>query len=382
MKKILFVIGVVSLLIACQKEVSEIQSSYFVRFYGDSLDDFGSEADQTADGGYVFAGTTTSRRSSGDTDIMLITTDKFGIQNMKTTYYGGEGNETCKGLLVLDDGFVITGSYTSNGGVDSVLLVKFGTDGTLQWTSSWTSPGQGIDIEIFNGEIFIAGYLLSPDGFKRPMICSFDMQGNKVDLFAPTSNSGDFFTALGTRNNQIFGLGTSFKNVSNSDMYIKGSSTDIVSFSLAGNETSAHIINGKDGGYFIIGTTDPIGAGFSQIVVKKLNSNFGEDLTFNTNPLGFDADYSGVDMQEMEDGTIAVLGNKAFSKDTDIVLFFLNSDGTTRSTKTYGKTGTQSASSLKITSDGGLIILGSNQQEKTNSMITLIKTDKDGNIWE
>ncbi len=50
--------------------------------------------------------------------------------------------------------------------------------------------------------------------------------------------------------------------------------------------------------------------------------------------------------------------------------------------KIYGKTGNQSASSLKRTPDGGLVILGSNQQEKTNAMITLIKTDSEGNIWE
>jgi hypothetical protein len=379
MKKKLFVICLMTLLFACQKEISDIQSSYFIRFYGDAGDDFGSDVELTTEGGYVFAGTTT--RPAGDTDFMLITTNKFGSQSSETIYFGGSGNEKCTALLILDDGYVLTGSSVIEG-VENIVLVKFGKDGVQKWVTSWVSPGQGRDLVWKNNQIILTGYILSPEGEKRPMICSFDIQGNKIDLFAPTDNPGDYFTSLGTRNNQVFGFGTSYKNSSNTDLFLKGEATDIVSFSLSGNETSAKIINGKSGGFFIIGTTDPIGSGYSQIIVKKLNNDFTEDLSFNTNPIGSDADFIGVDIQEMEDGSIAVLGDKTFSKDTDIVLFILNPDGSTKSSQIYGKTGNQSASSLKLTPDGGLIILGSNQQEKTKSMITLIKTDKDGNIWE
>lgn len=383
MKKTLFIFCLIGLLASCNKEITDLQSGYFIRFYGDALDDFGVDVELRPAGGYVIAGTTTSGRAGRDTDIMLIMTDEFGYQSGKTFYFGGEGNETCSDLLVLDDGYVIAGSY-SNGGIDSVLLIKFGIDGNLLWNSSFKNSGKGLDVALINNQIAIAGYILSQDGnqLKKPMICTFDLQGNSIDLTTPTIFSGDYFTSLINRDNQVIGFGTSTQIASGSDMYIKGVSTEKFSFVLGGNETSSRIIKSAQGGFFMVGTTDPIGSGYNQIIVKKLNNDFSEDLTFNTNPIGSDADFSGVDILEMEDGSLAVLGNKTISKDTDIALFFLNPDGTSKSSKIYGKTGNQSASSFKITNDGGLIIAGSNQQEKTNSMITLIKTDKEGNIWE
>jgi hypothetical protein len=116
--------------------------------------------------------------------------------------------------------------------------------------------------------------------------------------------------------------------------------------------------------------------------IIKTGLEFSVDATFPASPIGVDGAFAGVDIQEMEDGRVAVLGDRTISKDTDIILYFLNPDGSRNSSKTFGKTGNQTAISLKRTPDGGLIILGNNQQEKTSSMITLIKTDSEGNIWE
>jgi hypothetical protein len=384
MKKILFFISLMITLIACKKEVSDLQTGYFTRFYGDALDDLGSDIELTPDGGYVIAGTTQRALPRVDTDIMLITTDKYGFQNSETIYFGDSVNEKCTGLLVLDDGYVLTGSFNS-GGVDSLLLIKLSTDGSLDWTIasdpdfSWDRTGQGNDLALINNEIVISGYNLYGEQ-KKPMFCTFNLEGKKLDLYSPPYNPGDYFTSVQERNGKVFGFGTRFEDdITKNDLFLNGESTDIYKFPLSGNETSARIISCKGGGYFIVGTTDPSGSGFNQIIVKKINDDFSEDSFFNTNPIGTDADYRGVDIQEMADGSVAVLGDKTFSKDTDIVLFILNPDGTMRSSKIYGKTGNQSASSMKVTPDGGLIILGSNQQEKINSMITLIKTDKEGN---
>jgi len=376
------------MLVACQKEVSNLQSEYFVRFYGDALDDIAGDIGLTPEGGYVFAGTTTRSSPRTDKDIILITTDKFGFQNSETVYFGGLGNETCKGLLVLDDGYVLTGSVNT-GGVDSLILVKFGTDGILKWSLvmdtdlSWDRTGQGNDIALINNQIVIAGYTLS-GGPQKPMFCTFTLEGRKFDWDSPPSNPGGYYTSIFERDKQIFGFGTSLQNASNSDMFIigKGNISDRYPFALSGNETSSKIIPAEGSGFFFVGTADPLGSGFSQIVIKKLKNDFSEDLSFNTNPLGSDADFRGVDIKEMEDGSLVILGDKSRSNDTDIVLHFLNPDGTTKSSKVFGRTGNQTAYAMELTPDGGIIVLGSNRQEKTNSMITLIKTDKEGNIWE
>jgi hypothetical protein len=381
MKKILFVIFLFSLLVACKKEVSEMQSEYFVRFYGDALDDIASDVELTPSGGYAFAATTTRPLPRVDTDVMLVITDKFGFQVGNTIYFGGLGNETCNGLLVVNDGYVLTGSSNS-GEADSVFLVKFNAEGIFDWRSSWVSTGQGKDIALIDNKIVVCGYTLDEGNLEiqYPMLSFFDLQGNLADIFPPKSDG--YFTSILQRGNEVFGFGVLLENSSNPDLFIAGDGSDVYDFPLGGNESSSRIIPAENGGFFIVGTTDPIGSGFSQIIVKKINDQFTEDLSFNANPIGSDADFRGVDIQELADGSIAVLGDKTLSKDTDIVLYILNPDGTSRSSKIYGKTGNQSASSLKRTPDGGLVILGSNQQEKTNAMITLIKTDSEGNIWE
>lgn len=378
MKKLLFLISLILLLISCHKEISDVQSEYFVKFYGDEFDDFGNEVGITSDGGYVIAATT-ERSATGNTDIMIIRTNKFGIRNAETIYYGGEGDEECKGLLVMDDGYVVTGAYKVDGG-ESIILLKFGIDGNLMWSGPLDSLGQGNDIEYINNEIVLTGYI-SPEP-KKPMFWRFSPEGESIDRNSPTFSPGDYLSSVFSRDGKLFGFGTSYKTSNNTDLFITGTSIEPKYFDLGGNETSSGITKSASGGFFITGTTDPIGSGFSQVIVKKLNDDFSENLSFNTNPLGNDGDYRGVDIQELEDGGVAVLGDRTFNNDTDIVLYILNPDGSTRYVKYYGKTGNQSASSLKLTPDGGLIILGSNQQEKTNSMITLIKTDKDGNIWE
>ncbi|MCB8994589.1 MAG: hypothetical protein H6538_03165 [Bacteroidales bacterium] len=377
MKKSLLIIGLIIILASCAKEMSDLQTQYFVRFYGAALDDTGSDVGLTADGGYVFAGT--SQNDAGNTDIILVTTDKYGFQTSDPVFYGGDGNESASAILVLNDGYVVTGSSILDG-IETFLLVKFGLDGSVLWTSPYVIEGRGNDLIALNNQIEVVGYSIVSN-VKRVFSCVFDESGNKVDLDPAQGSPGEYYTSVVLKDNKPFKFGTDPST--NSIVIIKPASGPNPLTS-AGNGLSSKIILSQDGGFFIVGTSNPVGSGFKQIIVKKLNNDdlLTDNLSFNTNPIGSDADFRGVDIVEMEDGTVAVLGDKTLSKDTDIVLYFLNPDGTLRSSKIYGKTGNQSASSLKISSDGGLIILGSNQQEKTNSMITLIKTDSEGNIWE
>ena len=183
MKKILFAVSLITLLISCKKEVSDMQTSYFVRFYGDAQEDVAADIELNSDGGYVIAATTQRALPRTDTDIKLFTTDKFGFQNSETFYFGSLGkdsiylNEKCTGLLVLDDGYVVSGYFNDGGteSTDSLLLVKFRKDGTREWSipndpGFYDRTGQLNDIALVNNQIVVAGFTLQ-GGTKKPLYC-------------------------------------------------------------------------------------------------------------------------------------------------------------------------------------------------------------------
>jgi hypothetical protein len=90
--------------------------------------------------------------------------------------------------------------------------------------------------------------------------------------------------------------------------------------------------------------------------------------------------FEGKAVTEMENGNILLVGDKTVAENKKIILYFISPEGDVLSSKEYGSSGNQSAEAL-IYQNENIIILGKNEFEG-NSMITLIKTDKEGNVWE
>ncbi|MCW3464826.1 immunoglobulin domain-containing protein [Chitinophaga nivalis] len=111
--------------------------------YGGSLSDKAAKIIQTADGGYLIAGTTASSDkdvtsgNKGLEDFWVIKTDSLGKKQWDKTY-GGSDFDVLTALLPLSDGGYILGGYTrsSNGditsgnkGEDDFLLITITADG-------------------------------------------------------------------------------------------------------------------------------------------------------------------------------------------------------------------------------------------------------------
>jgi len=92
--------------------------------YGGTGTDEGYSVQQTADGGYIMAGYTTSF-GSGGSDIYVIKTDANG-DTLWTKVYGGTNSDRAKFVRQTDDGgYVITGyTYSSGAGSGDVFLIK------------------------------------------------------------------------------------------------------------------------------------------------------------------------------------------------------------------------------------------------------------------
>jgi len=101
------------------------------RTFGGSSDDFGRSVDWTAGGGYIIAGYTDSFGAGYD-DVYLIKTNGSG-DTLWTRTYGGPDYERGRSVKqTADGGYIITGFTTSSGaGAYDVYLIKTDADGLV-----------------------------------------------------------------------------------------------------------------------------------------------------------------------------------------------------------------------------------------------------------
>jgi hypothetical protein len=112
--------------------------SLWTRTYGGTWFDEGQTVDQTADGGFIVAGTTGTAY-----DIYLIKTTANGDTLWRRTYAGTDFDEVGTELgPTLDGGYIITGLTDSLGaGGHDVCLIKTGASGDTLWTRTYGGTG-------------------------------------------------------------------------------------------------------------------------------------------------------------------------------------------------------------------------------------------------
>ncbi|MCT8340618.1 T9SS type A sorting domain-containing protein [Flavobacteriaceae bacterium TK19130] len=119
------------------------------RAYGGSDQELGRAILQTVDGGYIFAGSTSSEDgdvagNNGSLDYWVVKIDAVGTIEWENAY-GGSGNDRGRLLLQTNDGGFLVGGYSSsvngdissNNGVNDFWIVKIDSNGALQWEHSY-----------------------------------------------------------------------------------------------------------------------------------------------------------------------------------------------------------------------------------------------------
>jgi hypothetical protein len=117
--------------------------SLWSREYGGSDWDGCAAVQQTADSGYILAGTTYSF-GAGRNDFWLVKTDSRG-DSMWSCTYGGPDWDVCSAVVqCADGGYAVAGSQSPYGGTNNFYLVRTGSDGVVLWTR--TFGGENADV--------------------------------------------------------------------------------------------------------------------------------------------------------------------------------------------------------------------------------------------
>jgi uncharacterized delta-60 repeat protein len=151
----------------------------------------------------------------------------------------------------------------------------------------------------------------------------------------------------------------------------------------AGNDYADSIQPTSDGGYVVAGSTDSSGAGSFDMWVAKLTSNGAISWQKTIGGAGNDHATSGI---QTTDGGYLVVGNTSSfgSGGADAWVVKLDSAGIVIWQKAYGGGGQDTAESVQQTSDGGYIVAGSTSSFGVGGHdIWLLRLDSSGNIvWQ
>jgi hypothetical protein len=290
--------------------------------YGGAGREEGHAVQQTGDGGFIIAGTTTSY-GAGRTDAWLIRTNAAG-DTVWTKTYGGSSEDYAEAVeLTADGGFIITGNTFYPGSVNSDLwLIRADATGDTLWTRTFGGPGieQGKSVQQTSDGGFVVTGRLS----------SFSAIGQSDVWLIRTDADGD---SLWTRS--FAGPGPSW------------------SFDY-GNAVQQTI----DGGFVVVGSTDngSITVG-SDVFLIRTDAN--GDTLWTRAYAGIGSD-EGHAIQETAGGGFIIAGEtySPSTSDTDLLLIRTDAAGDTLWTKIVSDSRYEAGYAVRQISDGGFVIAG------------------------
>ena len=313
--------GVIAMLSAVYLTSIASAQTRWERTYGGQYSEEARSAQQTADGGYILAGSTYSfgPGTPDSQNVYLVKTDSLG-DTLWTRVYGGIGVDVATSVRTTSDGGCVVAGYTSSGGAGGkdVYLIKTDSSGDTLWTRT------------YGGQYGDYGYSVQPTADGGYAIAGFTFSfGVMGDFyFIKTDSSGD---TLWTR---IYG----------------GTSTD---WSNSSQQT-------LDGGYVIAGSTYSFGPGIPDSDNVYLVRTNAQGDTLWTRSYGGQSWDEGYSVQQTSDSGFIVTGvTQSFGAGLgDVYLIKTDARGDTLWIRTYGDTLNEHGNCVRQTNDGGYIVTG------------------------
>ncbi|HXB39456.1 MAG TPA: T9SS type A sorting domain-containing protein [Bacteroidia bacterium] len=331
MKKFLFIVSLFILQVLSVKSQTSFQKTYCVKNTAFSNT---NAIQQTADGGFVLAGTDSSAATQ-DRDFYLVKTDAAGDTLWSKTY-GTTGVDYGQCVIQSNDGgyFVVGTTLSSDW---NVFLIKTDGRGDTLWT------------KIIGG--------------------SGDDEANSIQQ---TTDGG--FIICGYTNS--FGAG-------NYDYFlikvnINGNILWSKAYGTPSDELGYFVQQTKDKGFIVSGAANNAGNSTIDAYAFKTDSSGVMQWSKYYGTLSTDWGYM---MRQTFDGGYILAGYLGAGTTTDAFLIRTNNTGDTLWTKTYGGPGYEQALCVTETKDSSYVLSGSvysNSMGGSDAM--LLKTDNKGNL--
>jgi hypothetical protein len=286
--------------------------------FGGSSNDYGYSVQRTSDGGYIIAGETWSFNNPKG-DVYLIKTDPNGNQEWQKTF-GGSGSDWGSSVRQTADGGYIIAGTTDYFGVwnDDVYIIKTNSEGELKWQRIFggTNSDWGNSVQ----QTYDGGYIIAGN--------TYSFGAGDADVYLIKTDSGGNLKWQKTFGGSGFDWGRSVQQTTDGGFIIAGSTFSfgdpyyediyLIKTDPNGNLLWQKTFGGKDddwglsvqqasdGGYIIAGTTGSFGAGYGDVYLIKTdpNGNLLWQKTFG----GSDWD-GGNSVQQTSDGGYIIAGD-------------------------------------------------------------------------
>ena len=418
----IFTIIIGFLTISCQKLVNDpgsesvtVEEENGIIYWGGAYDDFGHAVVQTSDGGYAVVGSQFSTETQQDLMIVKFNSSMVYDSANSVTNFGGD-NSTFNNFAsdfqqTADGGYVLVGS-TYNGTDYDVWVVKYNSVLELTWQDTVKGTYDDFGNSIYqtqDGNFIVCGNKYDGDD-SDIVLWKFTYDGTQTEenlkstykviwsedsLGTPDNGTNDYgHYAHQTDDGGYIIAGSSY---SSSNAYdIRLIKLDALGDTLATNggfyktfnnasgyydDEGIFVQQTSDNGYVVVGNYGTGGWGQNNAFVLKTDYQ-GNQIYLNTYG-GAYPDAAKSVRQTMEGGFI-IVGNKYSQQSTmdDVWVIKLTFDGSKEWEKTFGGENKDIGTSVSQTSDGGYIITGSTNSYGNQSEIILLKITSDGVIQD
>ena len=303
-------------------------------------EDLVSSVRQTADGGYILAGYTSTSRYEGR-DVLLLKYNSAGVLEWARTT-GGSNDDIAQSVWqTADGGYVVAGETRSYGaGLTDVLLLKYDNAGTLEWAR--TAGGSYYDDALSVQQTADGGYVVAGStssyglGYEDVFLLKYDSEGTLS--WAKTTGGND-------------------------------------------EDMARSVQQTADGGYIVAGWTGSYGAGDRDVLVLRYDNSGTLEWARTT---GGSSSDDACAVQQTTDGGYVVAGTTVTLGpvgSAGISLLKYDSAGTLEWARTAGGGSADVIRSMQQTTDGGYIVTGFTSSYGAGDVnVFLLKTDKDGHI--
>jgi hypothetical protein len=397
MRKIYFIIVLIVQLSFAQAPAIEWQKSL-----GGTGDDFAQSIQQTTDGGYIVAGFTRSNDGDvtgnhGDNDAWVVKLSSTGAIEWQKTLGGTNGDAAYSIQQTADGGYILTGYTTSydgdisgNHGYYDYWVVKLSSTGVIQWQKTLGGTADELPYSIqqtSDGGYIVAGITDSNNGDitgnhggRDYWIVKLSSTGTIQWQKALGGTGDDFETSMQkTADGGCIVAGWTVSNDGdvtgihgNEDYWVvKLTSTGAIEWQKTlggtGDDYAASVQQTADGGYIVAGQTnsndgDVTGNhGDYDYWVVKINSSGTVEWQKTLGGTSYDVVHS---IQQTTNGNY-ILSGITGSNDGDVTgnngyqdcwVVKLSSTGTLLWQKALGGSTSEEAYSIQETNDGGCII--------------------------
>jgi hypothetical protein len=378
------------LTVFCSLSYTQAPDTSWTKCYGGTGDDVAYSVQQTSDGGYIIVGSTESY-GAGAADVWLLKTDENG-DILWTKTYGGSNTDIANEVLqTADGGFILVGTTSSFSNGTQVYVIKTNENGDSTWTKTY---GDMYDDEGWSIlQTSDLGYIIcgqnSAQYYKYVYLIKTEADGNALWYHTygsiPESGGysvkeilgGGFIIAgyIADPCGDYFNIYLIQAGVNGDTMWTKEIGTPVI------DQKGFSVQQTIDRGFIIAGYTETQSSGNDMYVVR-------------TNPVGdslwsrmYGGSYAdeGYSIQQTPDSTHIISGMTYTSSSTaeDVYVLEIDDMGNVLWEKTYGGSNNDRGYAVHCTQDGGYIVAGTTASLGAgNSDVWLLKLQYDVGMQE